>query len=392
MTTTPGPPGQQPGQQPDWTQQLPPTEPGPVGPWPAPPEGQGAPPAHAESDESVPPATPPAREQASPPREPLVGSLLAAVGLLGAGIGVGTGLVAASLFPRPNLPAAVDVDRDFNWSAFVVVLGVTIALALLTVAGRLLLTETRAARAFTGGAATLAAGNLGILVGLLLDDADATGYLVGLTIAAAGAAAYVWLRSAPPIAAVVIGGLVVAGTLLGDTVGSEDDAGLAFGIGLVVYGVAVAAAGWLLPTRHTSAMLGGIISLAGAQLVIVLALVSLFIGGFTADVSGESPPGGADPTVDVTVAMVLGLLVCAGLLALFAWTRFAGYAVLGVLGTVLLGWSGIFALDLDSPLRWTAGIGAVALIGAGAAVAVQSLGGSVRRRGSRAETGRSPER
>lgn len=96
--------------------------------------------------------------------------------------------------------------------------------------------------------------------------------------------------------------------------------------------------------------------------------------------------------MDVTVAMVLGLLVCAGLLALFAWTRFAGYAVLGVLGTVLLGWSGIFALDLDSPLRWTAGIGAVALIGAGAAVAVQSLGGSVRRRGSRAETGRSPER
>nr|MBA3718929.1 hypothetical protein [Nocardioidaceae bacterium] len=384
MTTTPGQPGQQPGQQPeeqpgqqpgeqsgqpaqptqaDWTQQLPPTEPGPVGPWPAPPEGQGAQPAHPERDESVPPVTPQAREQASPPREPLLGSLLAAVGLLGAGIGVGTGLVAASLFPRPNLSAAAAIDRDFNWPAFVVVLGVIIALVLLTVAGRLLLlTESRAARAFTGGAAGLAAGNLGILVGLLLDDADATGYLVGLTIAAAGAAAYVWLRSAPPIAAVVIGGLVMAGTLLGDTVSSEDDAGLAVGIGLVVYGVAVAAAGWLLPTRHTSAMLGGIIALAGAQLVIVLGLVSQFVGDIAAGMSGEQAPPGADPTLDVAVAMVLGLLVCAGLLALFAWTRFTGYAVLGVLGTVLLGWSGIFGLDLDSPLRWSAGIGAVALI------------------------------
>jgi len=383
--TTPGQPGHQPGQQPDWTEQLPPTEPGPVGPWPSPPERQDAPAAHPESDESVPPATPPAREQTSPPKEPLVGSLLAAVGLLGAGIGVGTGLVAAALFDQRG--------DDFNQWAFLVVGGVTVALLLLTVAGRLLLTETRAARAFTGGAAALAAGNLGILVGLLLDDADATGYLVGLTIAAAGIAAYVWLRSAAPIAAVVIGGLVVAGTLLGDTVASDDDNALAFGVGLVVYGVAVAAAGWLLPTRQTSAMLGGIIALAGAQLVIVLALVSKLLALAAGELSDGSPqPPGADPTVDALVAMVLGLLVCAGLLGLYAWTRFAGYAVVGVLGAVLLVGSGMFALDLDSPLRWSAGIGAVALIGAGAAVAVQSLGGSLRRRGSRAGTGRSPER
>ena len=390
MTSTPPRPPDQPDQstQPDWTQQLPPTEPGPVGPWPAPPEGQGAPPAHPESDESAPPATPPATppasEQTSPPREPLVGSLLAAVGLLGAGIGVGTGLVAAALF---------DQRDDFNQWAFLVTAGVTVALIVLAAGGRLLLTETRPARAFTGGAAALAAGNLGILVGLLLDDADVTGYLVGLTIAVAGAAAYVWLRSAPPIAAVVIGGLVLAGTLLGDTVGSEDDAALAFGVGLVVYGVVVAAAGWLLPTRHTSAMLGGIIALFGAQLVIFLGLVyGLFGALISPDLSEEPVPRGADPTKDVLVAMVLGLLVCAGLLVLFAWTRFVGYAVLGVLGAVQLTWTGFFGLDLDSPLRWSAGVGAVALIGAGAAVAVLSLGGSVRRRGSRAGTGRSPER
>jgi len=382
--TTPGQPGHQPGQQPDWTEQLPPTEPGPVGPWPSPPERQDAPAAHPESDEPVPPATPPAREQTSPPREPLVGSLLAAVGLLGAGIGVGTGLVAAALFDQRG--------DDFNQWAFLVTAGVTVALIVLAAGGWLLLTETRAARAFTGGAAALAAGNLGILVGLLLDDADATGYLVGLTIAAAGAAAYVWLRSAPPIAAVVVGGLVAAATLLGDTVASDDDNLLAVGIGLVVYGVVVAAAGWLLPTRNTSAMLGGIIALFGAQLVIFLGLVYTFIGAFTAEFSEEPPPAGADPTKDVLVAMVLGLMVSAGLLVLFAWTRFAGYAVLGVLGAVQLTWTGFFGLDLDSPLRWSASVGAVALVGAGAAVAVLSLRGSVRRRGSRAGTGRSPER
>lgn len=386
MTSPPPRPPDQPNQpnQPDWTEQLPPTEPGPVGPWPSTPERQDAPPAHPESDESVPPTPPWAREQASPPKKPLVGSLLAAVGLLGAGIGAGAGLVAAALF---------DQREDFNQWAFLVTAGVTVALIVLAAGGRLLLTETRASRAFTGGAAALAAGNLGILVGLLLDDADATGYLVGLTIAVAGAAGYVWLRSAPPIAAVVIGGLVLAGTLLGDTVGSEDDAALAFGVGLVVYGVAVAAAGWLLPTRNTSAVLGGIIALFGAQLVIFLGLVYTFIGALiTPDLTEEPLPRGADPTKDVLVAMVLGLLVCAGLLVLFAWTRFAGYAVLGVLGAVQLTWTGFFALDLDSPLRWSAGIGAVALIGAGAAVAVQALGGSVRRRGSRAGTGRSPER
>jgi len=305
--------------------------------------------------------------------------------MLGAGLATAAALVGATLFPRPG--------DDFNQPAFLVVTGLTLALVVLTVGSELVLGGRDRTRAVPGTFAALAAVHLGVVVALLLGDSGATGYVTGAVIVLAAAAAYVWLRSAPPVAAVVLGGLVFVGELLDDTAGGGADStsNLGVGVGLVVYGVAVAAAGWRLPSRHVSAMLGGAVALLGAEAVIVGGLLLQAFGGGSllapdSTAAPSDPFGGvADPTGDVAVAMVLGLLVCAGLLGLHAYTRFPGYAVLGVVGTVLVAWSGLFGLYVDSVLRWGAGIGvAGVLLAAGALLA---LGGGRRGIGPRLRQG-----
>jgi len=291
--------------------------------------------------------------------------------MLGAGLATAAALVGATLFPRPG--------DDFNQPAFLVVTGLTLALVVLTVGSELVLGGRDRTRAVPGTFAALAAVHLGVVVALLLGDSGATGYVTGAV--------------APPVAAVVLGGLVFVGELLDDTAGGGADStsNLGVGVGLVVYGVAVAAAGWRLPSRHVSAMLGGAVALLGAEAVIVGGLLLQAFGGGSllapdSTAAPGDPFGGvADPTGDVAVAMVLGLLVCAGLLGLHAYTRFPGYAVLGVVGTVLVAWSGLFGLYVDSVLRWGAGIGvAGVLLAAGALLA---LGGGRRGIGPRLRQG-----
>ncbi len=337
------------------TEQLPPHSPGPAGPWPAPPDG----PSRPGDDRTHGPGG--ARTS---PLGPL-GGLAAGAALLAVAVATGVALVASTLFDRPG--------DDFNQPAFLVVLVITAGLLALTAAAGLALDRGGPAGGLSGTVAALAAVHLGLLVVLALGDSAVTGYVAGLVIAAAAAAAYVWLRSGPPVAAVVLGALVVLTTVLDDTLLSDDpDSLLVPGVTLVVFGAAVAGAGWVLPTRNVSAMLGGMTALLGAEIIIWFSFVASLGAGLT------DAPDVPDPTGDVVVAMVLGLAVCAGLLGLYARTGFTGYAVLAVLGATLVTWTGMFGLQLDSTLVWSAVLGGLALVAAAAGVVLQG-GGSMQR-------------
>ena len=154
------------------------------------------------------------------------------------------------------------------------------------------------------------------------------------------------------------------GLFLSDVTPSDSESLLWISVPAVVYGIGVGAAGWALPTRHISALLGGVVALGGVTFVLgFVAFARLLLRGLLGvGVGGRD--AGPDYSGDAATTLVLGLLVCLALVALYALSGHPGYAVVGSLGAVLVILTGLFALDLEHIVRW-AGIVAVA----GAAVA-----------------------
>ena len=79
--------------------------------------------------------------------------------------------------------------------------------------------------------------------------------------AAGGAGGYFVIRSGATVAVAVLGGLVLL-VVPGDVPPSDAESLLWFSIPAVLYGAVVAGAGWVLPTRHISAVLGGVVALS----------------------------------------------------------------------------------------------------------------------------------
>ncbi len=290
--------------------------------------------------------------------------LAASVALVGAGTSSGAALLAASL---ANL-----FEEGFDWQAFVVVGGVAGALLALTAASELVVHDRSGGRWFTAGPAGLAALALGLVAAVALLGEEAVDYVSGGVVMLAGTGLYAWLRTAPALAAAVVGGLVVVSAILDDTVAPDlgDEGVLGVGVGLVAYGVAVGGLGWLLPTRHVSAILGGLICLFGVLVVLVTGATAIVFAGFGG--------AGRDLTGDSATGLALGVLVCLGLLTLHVLTASWGYALLGTGGLVLVLPTGLYALDLEHTLRWSAGVGVIGVAIAAASGVLAARGGNDR--------------
>jgi hypothetical protein len=267
-------------------------------------------------------------------------------GLLGGGLVVAAALVANGLASR---------RRDFNWPAFVLEL----LAGLVIVAGafavwKLLPRKDAASGVSTGVASWLAA--LGIVaLGLAVDTAmnghSATPYFVGLVMFGLSAAAYFLLRGTVLTISAIAGLAVFYAGAVSDTVSPDSALGVALAV--VFFGALTIASGWMLPSRHLTGMIGGIIALSGV-------LVSFVTGVFfqIGPALGASTPQSSDNGA----LMVIGLLVTGVLFGLHLWSRYPGYAVLGVAGAALVPSVGLTAIHPDHMLWWSTGVAVIGCV------------------------------
>ncbi|MDQ3627267.1 MAG: hypothetical protein M3419_00280 [Actinomycetota bacterium] len=273
----------------------------------------------------------------------------AALGVLGAALALGAVTIALS------------GEGGFQFKLFLVSAAGIVVVAGAAVAVRVLL-PTSAAADWVGGVMTaLAVLATGALILRLGEDTTAIDYLAGVLMVALGGVAYLLLRHSALTLPVVAGVLTLVAALLGDLVDTEPGGGdqpvLIVGLVLAGAGVAIAGAGWRLSSRNVTAMIGGAIAIAsmlGTIYSLALFLVFAGVGDPTRRVPGVSD--------DIWIAMAVGLLVCAGLAGLHARTQFCGYAVLVVLGVVLLPAAAVSSVSSDHPARWAAALTATALL------------------------------
>jgi hypothetical protein len=279
-------------------------------------------------------------------------------GLLGGSLVVAAALVANNLANR---------RRDFDWPAFVLeLLAGLVIVAGAYAAWKLLPRKDAAAGVSTGVASWLAA--LGIVaLGLAVDTAmnghSATPYIVGLVMLGLSAGAYFLLQGTVLTISALAGLAVFYGGAVSDTVSPDSALGMA--LVAVIFGALTIAAGWILPSRHLTGMIGGIIALYGV-------LVSLVSGVFFQ--IGPALDGSTPQSSDNGALMVIGLLVTAALFGLHLWTSYPGYAVLGVAGAALVPFVGLSAIRPDHMLWWSAGIAVIGWVAVAGAL-VYRVGG-----------------
>ena len=293
-------------------------------------------------------------------RWPLIERMAGGVALFGAGVAVAAAMVGTFLASR--------FEDGFEWQPFVVALGVALALAALTAGVHVLVADHDYARWLIAGPAGLGVVALALTVWVAFTDWDHVSYLVGAVLLLGGAGAHVVIRSGATVAVTVLGGLVLMSSFLGDVQPSDADSLLWFTIPAVLYGAAVAGAGWVLPTRHVSAVLGGVIALSVVFLVLAFAAFArLVVRAIAGSLGGGGGDTGPDYSGDAATTLALGVIVCLALLALYALTGYTGYAVLGGVGVVGVLTAGLFAVDLDNTLRWAGGVGVLGVLIAAAA-------------------------
>jgi hypothetical protein len=276
-------------------------------------------------------------------------------GLLGGGFVLAAVLVANALANR---------RRDFNWPAF----ALELVAGLVIIAGayavwKLLPRKDATAGVSSGVASWLAA--LGIVaLGLVVDTAmhgrSPTPYIVGLVMFGLSAGTYFLLRGTILTISALTGLAFFYGNAVDDTV--SPDSALGVTLVIVLFGVITVAGGWMLPSRHLTGVIGGIVALFGV-------LVS-FVAGVT-----PTGPAVEPQSSDTGAVIVIGLLVTAALFALHVWSSYPGYAVLGVAGAALVPSVGLRATHPDHMLWWSAGI-AVLGCAAVAAALVYRAGGA----------------
>jgi hypothetical protein len=178
------------------------------------------------------------------------------------------------------------VDEDLDKSNFV--MGVAGSLGLLGIAAgawTLVRDKTRVSDlvAWPGAFGALAAG---LMVGVLMDDNAATGYVAGLLVVALSVAGYLLVRRGAFVVSTILGLLVVYFSAFDDIVDTSDidgdNPGIIIGAAVLIFALLVSSVGWLLPeTRVLSAVVVGVLAVIGnAGVLFGLTIVATFARAF----------------------------------------------------------------------------------------------------------------
>lgn len=302
-------------------------------------------------------------------------------------IAIGVGLLAATIGVAAGY-ARQSADLDGSNYA----LGIVASLALLGVAAGALLVvkddvRKRNLAAWPGAVGALGAGTM-IVVGL--DDNPATGYVAGLATAALSAAGYYLVRRGAYVIAAIIGLLMTYLTLVDDIVdvgGTEgDNVALTIAAAVMVFAIAITAAGWLLPTRDVGGVFVGALTIAAYVVVligisVVVAMQRAF-AGFGPSLSGVRT--GPDPgrfDNDVYLMLLFTAILVAGWALCALLSGHVGYRLLILVMVSSVVPLATVALALEHPSWWSLGVGVVGSLVLGV-VGLRALGviGDYRRR------------
>jgi hypothetical protein len=309
---------------------------------------------------------------------------LDAARLPGAVVALGVALVSAAIV----LASAHARDRgELDGSNFTMGVLATLGLLGVAIGGRLLAAsaERRAQLVSWPGAA--GAVGLGVMLTVLIDDGSWSPYVVAPVVIALSVAGYLLTRAAPFVLTTIAAAALLYGRAFADVFDVEGDTGdntfMAVGAGILVFVVAVTAAGWRLPaTRVLSSVVVGLAGLAA--MVGVLATVTTF-RTFTAAFSTVTPsdddPSGtfrdgtvvrAAPSDPLANDVWMILLYCALLAVLWTGCALAtghvGFRLLLVADGVVVVPLATYALLVSHPTWWEVGltaVGGLALVGIG---------------------------
>ena len=288
--------------------------------------------------------------------------LLAALGVLGAGLLATAYIVAAS----------VDSEQDFGWKTTVLMAGVTVVLAAGAAVAYAQLRHRAWAPWLAGvlGALALAAFAFALVV---LWDPEGLIYLAGALMLLGGVAGF-WSFGGQLFAVVaVVGGGVLLGQVFSDSLSGGGDGGsgdvLTVGLGFLLYGVAVAAAGWRFSCRRLLGVIG--LGLAVVSMLVVIYLETVLFSLVVAFGDGPGRPDRSSLHADIRTAMALGLGAAVLATLAHAWTAYSGFAVVAFSGAALLPVSAIAALNGQHPLRWAITFAVVGTVGVAAALLTQ---------------------
>jgi hypothetical protein len=306
---------------------------------------------------------------------------------------VGATALGGALALATVILAAALSDGEFKWSTFGVSGLITIGLAVGAAVWYSALAAVPPSRWTASVLAAFAIKSLGVTILAPWADKDWVPYLVGLGMMAVSAAGYWYLRGGAFAFSAFVGGFIVANQFAGNVIG-DGDGPLMYGIIMMVYGIAIVAAGWRFECRDVTGLLGGGVALYGFFAVTYVGTVAAVFArlgnGLGSSLGSEAPPGPsglADIETDLRGAFILTLLLCVALTALYAYTHHVGYLILAAIGASQILDVAILALAREHPLRW----GTVLLAGLGGLLALAALVDQVRRSGYQLP-GRSPGR
>lgn len=289
----------------------------------------------------------------------------------GSRLPVGLSVLGGSLVLATILVAGTLVENrpdDFNWSAFVVGLVGTVLLLAAAAAVVLLGRGLRSGLPAVLGSFGLVGVAILWLSWLTPRHENWPVYVAGAFLIVTGALGWWLLRGSALLLVAGLGGLLLLAQVVSDTVdgSSEGDGrGLVLWVALAfaAYGVAFAAGLWWLPSRHVTGLTGIALALvsvvSGMYLMII---IGAFEGVSSYDETGNPIREDVSVSWYAVALLVIGLVLCAAALAIWARSGHLGYAVLGALGAVSITSAGAFAVAPDATLRWVTGLGVVGLL------------------------------
>lgn len=331
-------------------------------PFPPPPPATPPPPPPSWTPAPPPPPAPlgpPAPAAPATPRD-----LLRPLAALGVGL-LATAVVLSTYYTR---------DRPhLDWSNYVVGLAATLGLLGIAALGLLRLGRDDRSSDLVAWPGAFGAAAVGLMIGVGLDDSAATEYVAGLAVLAVSVAGVLLTGRGPFVVSAVAGVFVVLSQGYDDSVGFDGDDQRLWPVALVLllFAVAVTAAGWVLPTRAVSGVAAGAIATVGfAGLTGVLAVTSAFqaffydpqvtsgSAAYSSSLSATTDAG-SHVSSDTWTTLVLALLLMLFWTGCAVLTGAVGFRVLVVLLAVSVTPLATLALRVEHPTWWGVVLGAL---------------------------------
>ncbi|MCD4523635.1 hypothetical protein [Nocardioides sp. cx-173] len=304
--------------------------------------------------------TPPPGHSTTPPPVPLPAPPLTLDRerpLVAAGVALlATAVVLSAAYSR--------ADGQLDWSNYAVGLLATLGLLGIAVTSYVLAPETDPATDLVTWPAAFGIGGVGLMIGVAMDDSDATAYVAGLAVVVLSLGGLLRTRRGPFVVTGILGLYAVYLQATEDIVGFDGDeevGGIPIALGLAIFAALVTALGWLLPeTRVLAAAVVGAITVVGfATLTGALALAQAFQAALSVfDPSEEPAPRFDAYDNDAWVILVLALLLIGGWAVLAALTRHVVFRILMVAMAVSVIPLVTAVLTVDHPSWWGLVLGA----------------------------------